>query len=242
MKKRRERNKMSHQSSIASIKEWPESDRPREKFTRLGPSALTDSELIAILLRNGQSNKGSALDQARRLLERFGGLRPLSEASLGELRLVEGIGPVKAITLKTAFEVARRGDLETGEKSGRPIGSSQEVYDRFGRKLETEMAECFKVLLLDTKNRPIREVSVAQGALNTCAVHAREVFQAAVKEAAASVIFMHNHPSGDPEPSFQDRQVTERLVEAGALMGIRSLDHVVVGKGSYVSFRDREWM
>ncbi len=229
---------MQEQSCSHSIKQWPELDRPREKFSRFGPEALTDSELLSILIRNGHSRNGTAVDQARRLLETFGSLARIADAGLGELCKVDGIGPVKAVTIHTAFEIARRGRIEAPLKEGGALKTSRDAYRSFGVKLAAEKTERFVTILLDTKNRPIREVSVAQGALDSCAFHPREAYYHAVREGAAAVLFLHNHPSGDPDPSHDDKVTTTRLVEAGRLMGVRVLDHLVVGREGYVSFRD----
>jgi DNA repair protein RadC len=222
-----------------TIKNWPEAERPREKLLQKGAGTLTDAELLALILRTGDAGSGtSALDQGRRLLQQFGGLQVLANATTAELCQIPGIGPAKAAELQGVFELARR--FQTLEfKPGDRYTSSNEVYQHYHAQLRDRKKEVFLALLLDSKNRLIREICVSEGSLNASIVHPREVFSPAVRESAAAVLFIHNHPSGDPAPSREDIDLTRRLREAGELMGIRVLDHIVIGNGSYVSFTDR---
>jgi len=223
----------------ASIKNWPEAERPREKLLQKGAATLTDAELLALILRTGDAGSGaSALDQGRQLLQHFGGLQVLANATTAELCQFPGIGPAKAAELQGVFELARR--FQAVEfRPGDRYTSSNEVYHHYHAQLRDRKKEVFLALLLDSKNRLIREVCVSEGSLNASIVHPREVFSPAVRESAAAVLFIHNHPSGDPAPSREDIELTRRLREAGELMGIRVLDHIVIGNGSYVSFTDR---
>jgi DNA repair protein RadC len=222
-----------------TIKDWPEEDRPREKLLDKGPEALTEAELLAIILRTGNASTGeSALDHARLLLKEFGDLQGIDEASTGALRLVKGIGPAKIAQLKAGLELGRRLSAKKWDP-GQPLRSSEEVFRHFQEKLGREKRELFYVVLLTNKNRKIREVKISEGSLTASLVHPREVYNPVIRESAAAVIFVHNHPSGDPAPSPEDREITRRLKEVGEVMGIRILDHVVIGRDRYFSFSDR---
>lgn len=219
-----------------SIKLWPQNDRPREKLLSQGPAVLSDAELLAILLRTGVRG-ASAVDHGRALMEQFGTLRQLAAAGVGELCKVKGLGPVKAAQILAALEIAKRyGEHEF--KPGEPLRGSGDVYAHFRERLASEKREHFYAVLLDNKHRKIRDIAVSQGSLTASIVHPRDVFAPVVREAAAAVIFVHNHPSGDPTPSKEDIEITRRLREVGEIMGVRVLDHIVVGKGRYVSFVD----
>ncbi len=219
------------------IRDWPEDERPREKLLKRGVGALSDAELLALVLRTGDAAAGkSAIDLGRELLERFNGnLRELAQAELHELQQIKGLGPAKATSVKAAFALGSRFQarkLETLERFTSPA----QVFDFFHHELRDSRKELFLALLLDGKNRITRKVQISQGSLNQSIVHPREVFAPAVRESAAAVIFIHNHPSGDPAPSREDREITRRLKEAGDLLGIRVLDHIIIGDGSYFSF------
>lgn len=219
-----------------SIKAWPEADRPREKLVAHGPGALSDAELLAILLRTGDP-RSSAVDHGRALIQMFGSLRDLARAGIGDLCAIHGIGPVKAAQIVAAMEIAKRyGEWEF--KPGIVFRSSADIYEHFRERLAAAEREYFYAVLLDNKHRKIKDVAVSQGSLTASIVHPRDVFAPVVREAAAAVIFVHNHPSGDPTPSKEDLDITRRLRQVGDLMGVRVLDHVVVGKGRYVSFVD----
>ncbi len=221
------------------IKDWPEDERPREKLLQRGPQILSAAELLALVLRTGDAtSKMSALDHARLLLDRFGSLQQLASASLAELQTVKGIGPAKAAELQAVFEVARRFQ-EQPLRAGNRYSHPQEVYQHFRGRLADRKREQFIVLLLDSKNRLLREVKISEGSLTASIVHPREVFSAVVRESAAALLLVHNHPSGDPTPSREDREITARLREAGELMGVRVLDHIVIAAEGYVSFADQ---
>jgi len=223
---------------MQSIKDWPEQERPREKLLRHGPQNLSDAELLALILRNGSSVSGtSALDQARLLLARFEGLPRLATANSAELCQQPGIGPAKAAEIQATFELARRLaaiDLHPGTQ----LRSAADVFNHLQPRLATLKKERFLILLLDCKHRVMREVTISEGSLTASIVHPREVFNPVIRESAAAVILAHNHPSGDPEPSPEDLALTTRLHQAGELMGVRILDHVIIGHGRYTSLAD----
>lgn len=224
------------------IKDWPEAERPREKLLQRGSAALTDAELLALVLRSGDAASGqSALDQARNLLGEFGSLRRLSQAGSAELCRRRGIGPAKAAELLAVFELARR-FATTPLAPGERFSSSADVFHHYHERLRDHKRELFLALLLDNKHRVLREVAISEGSLTASIVHPREVFAPVVRESAAAVLFVHNHPSGDPTPSREDLELTGRLRQAGELMGVRVLDHIIIGSGSYVSLADRGWL
>lgn len=220
---------------ISSIKEWPQGERPRERLLKEGAEVLSDAQLLAVLLRTG-SIKTNALQMAIDLLMQFRSLHNISNLSISELCSMKGIGPAKAAYLKAALEFGRRSLVPPGP--GMRLTKSEDVFQHFSPQFQNSRKEIFKIALLDQKNRVLRDVTVSQGSLTETVVHPREVFNPAVRDSAASVIFLHNHPSGDPTPSHEDKEMTRRLVAAGSLLGIRVLDHVVIGSDSYFSFAD----
>lgn len=226
-------------ASYQPIKDWPAADRPREKLLDKGAQALTDTELLAIILRIGNASTGeSAIDHARLLLNRFGGLQGIDGASEHELASVKGIGPAKIAQLKASLEIARRVANHKWQP-GESLRSSEEVFRHFRDGLGKEKRELFYVVLLNNKNKKIRDVKISEGSLTASLVHPREVYNPVIRESAAAVIFVHNHPSGDPAPSQEDIEITRRLKEVGEVMGVRVLDHVVIGHDRYFSFSDR---
>ena len=222
------------------IAQWPETERPRERLLAQGSQALTDAQLLAILLRVGR-HRCSAVQVGMDILDRLGGVAGLAHCGIEELCAVPGVGTAKAAQLKAALELGKRalaGPLTKGTK----ITSSRELFTHYHPALRDLRHEIFKVVLLDAKHAILRDATVSAGSLTLSIVHPREVFTLAVKESAAAVIFLHNHPSGDPTPSQEDRVLTARLVSAGQLLGIQVLDHLVVGDGTYVSFADQGWL
>ena len=221
-----------------SIKDWPESDRPREKLIEKGPGSLSNAELLAILLRTGNASSGqTALDHGRALVQQFGDFHHLAEASIRDLCEVKGIGPAKAAQIQASLEIAKRYAADPLEQ-GQPFRSSKDVFQHYKEQLGNLKKEEFHVLLLDAKNRKLKDVRVSEGSLTSSLVHPREVFTPVVRESAAAVILIHNHPSGDPAPSQEDLQITRRLRQVGEIMGVHILDHLIIGKGRYVSFVD----
>jgi DNA repair protein RadC len=224
-------------TSAAKIKDWPSRERPRERFLALGPSALRTAELLAILASSGSGGR-SALEVAEALYERFGrSLRRLGSAPGSQLMAVPGIGKARAVAILAALELGRRAAEEVLQDNDR-VTTPRDVYKRFELRLRDLRQEEFHVLLLNTQNAVIGEVMITRGILDASVVHPREVFAPALVEAAAAVILVHNHPSGDPTPSPADQEITRQLVEAGRVLGIPVRDHVVIGNGRYVSFLD----
>ncbi len=218
-----------------SVKEWPEDERPRERLIAHGPAALSEAQLLAILIRNGKSGR-TALDLGRELLERFGSLVGIEQASITEICALEGIGPAKAAEIKAAIELGRR--YQKPSLAGASFCSSEDVVSYYRPRLKDAKKEIFRCALLDTKNKIIREEIVSMGSLTASIVHPRDTFKAAIRESAAAVIFIHNHPSGDSKPSQEDILLTRRLVQAGEVIGIQVLDHIIIGDSSHFSFRD----
>ena len=222
-----------------TIKDWPEEDRPREKLLTKGAQALTDTEILAIIIRNGNGSTGkSAIDHARLLIAQFGGLPAMEEAPPGEFKKIKGIGPAKIAQIKASLELARRIGNHKWQP-GQSLRSAEDVFRHFRDALEKEKRELFYVVLLNNKNKKIRDVKISEGSLTASLVHPREVYNPVIRESAAAVIFVHNHPSGDPAPSPEDIEITRRLKEVGDVMGVRVLDHVVIGHDRYFSFNDK---
>lgn len=211
-------------------------DGPRERLARFGAAPLSDSELLALLLGTGRAGE-DATSLANRALKETGGLWGLARMSVVELARIRGIGPAKAARLAAAFEAGSRG-LASPDAAAAPLSNSEMVFLRYGRRLMTSHVERFVVISVDAKNRARAEREVARGGRTSCQVDPAEVFRFLVSESASGAILVHNHPSGDPEPSPQDLKLTERLVAAGSLLNIRMLDHVIVGSGRYTSLRD----
>ena len=211
-------------------------DRPRERLNTKGPRALADAELLALVLRTGDRTR-DAWTIARAALDRFGGLAGLAAASGPALEAMPGLGPAKSASLRAAIELAWRIVDEPLER-GQPIRSPSDVQRHFRASLRDLQQESFHVLLLNGRHRLISTEEVSVGTLTASLVHPREVFRDAIRNAAAAIVLVHNHPSGDPSPSAEDRNVTERLRSAGLLLGIRVLDHVIVADSGYFSFRE----
>jgi DNA repair protein RadC len=222
------------------IQSWPEEERPRELLLRKGAQGLSDAQLLAILLRMGRQ-RSSAVEVAMEILARLEGLKGLANRSQEELCAISGIGPAKAAQILAAIELGKR-TLAIPLTTGLRIRGSQDIFRHYYPLLRDIRHELFKAVLLDAKHRVIRDLTVSEGSLTVSIVHPREVFNLAVRESAAAVIFVHNHPSGDPQPSEEDHALTGRLSAAGEILGIRVLDHIVIGDGTYVSFADQGWM
>lgn len=219
------------------IMDLHESERPRERLAELGPQALSKAELIAILLRVGVQGE-NAVQVGERLLKCFGGLAGLHRASLQELTNERGIGAAKAAQIKAAIELGRRLASESPEE--RPtINSPDDAASLVRYEMSALEEEHLRVLLLDTRNHVIDKVEIYHGSVNSSQVRVGEVFKAAIRRNATAVIIVHNHPSGDPTPSPDDLAVTRACVEAGKLLDIDVLDHLVIGQGRYVSMKER---
>lgn len=219
------------------IRDVPEEERPRERMKRFGAEALSNSELLAILLRTGVKGQ-SVLQLSDQIINRAGSLRALLEMDLEELKGIKGVGEAKAIQIKAGLELGRR--LSRGNLLERVrITGPQDAADYMMDALRYLHQEHFVALYLNTKNQVIGQETLFVGTLNSSLVHPREVFREAIRKSAASLILLHNHPSGDPTPSKEDLDVTKRLVESGRLLGIEVLDHLVIGDGTYVSLKER---
>lgn len=224
-------------AAALKIKEMPSMDRPRERLRRLGAQALSTTELVATLL--GSGGKGSsALECAQLLLAQAGGsLGRLGSMPVASLTRVRGVGSARATAVHAALELGRRMAGETRD-AGVPLRGPRDVAAVFALRLQDLPVEEFHVAILDAQHRLERDVLITRGLLNSSLVHPREVFREAIAERAAAVILVHNHPSGDPTPSAEDRAVTDQLVAAGRLLDIPVHDHIIVGRGRYVSFAE----
>jgi len=221
------------------IKELPQGERPREKILTQGVQALSNAELVAILLRTGTKND-SALRVAERLLKKYEELGVAGLGSIGpqELRKMKGIGPVKAVTLVAAIELGKRfNGLGTATKP--IIRTPGDAADLLMARLRYEPREHFIVMLLSTKNHVLATPTISIGSLNASIVHPREVFHEAINHSAAAMILVHNHPSGDPTPSPEDIDLTRKLVEVGRILEIHVLDHLIIGDNKYVSLKEK---
>lgn len=218
------------------ITDLPADQRPRERLIHHGAASLSDAELLAIILRTGDG-KISALALAHHVLKHCHGLRGLDAISIDELCEIRGVGPAKAAQIKAAIEIGRK--LVTAKGPARQhLQTSRDVFDYLHDRLRNQPREIFIMLLLTIKNKLIKEQKLFEGTLNQSLVTPREVLKEAINGKAASVIFVHNHPSGEPMPSLDDRQVTKQLVDACKTAGIGVLDHVIIGDGKFFSFAD----
>lgn len=222
--------------SSYKIPRWPKNERPRERLLQDGPQHLTEAELLGILLGKGIRKK-TAIDLARELLDRYESLQKLFSRSPSELTTVKGIGPAKAAILSAAFELVRR--IQSRKGADRPLFKrSSDVAGHYLPLTRDLRKEVFKVLLLNRANRFIKEVFISEGTLDASVVHPRDVFREALLEPAAAIILIHNHPSGNPNPSDEDLRITKQLVEAGQLLGIKVYDHIILAGESYRSLAD----
>jgi DNA repair protein RadC len=219
-----------------TIHDLPEDERPRERLVQFGEQALSAQELLQLILGRGVAGESVAV-MAQKLLSRFGNLQQLSEASIEELSSIKGIGLAKAAQIKAAFEIGRRLSTQAPAYKSKELTDPEKVYRLVKSKLKDYHKEHFYIIALNSRNHSIAEVSV--GSLNASVVHPREVFAEAIKSKAASVVFAHNHPSGDPEPSEDDLVITKKLVESGKILGIGVVDHIIVAKDKFFSFKNK---
>ncbi len=219
-----------------TVHDLPRSERPRERLLKLGSESLSAQEILALIL--GRGTKGeSVMVTGQKLLSRFGSLKGVANASVEELREIRGIGLAKAAQIKAALELSKRLEADVSEKSRPILKSPEDVAALVRSQLKGKKREHFLVACLDTRNRLINCRPVSVGSLDTSIVHPREAFREAVSCSAAAVIFVHNHPSGDPEPSREDIELTRRLAKAGEIIGIDVLDHIIVCDESYLSLK-----
>jgi DNA repair protein RadC len=220
------------------VKDLPLDDRPREKLILRGPQSLSDAELLAILLRTGTKEKSVVL-LAQELLIKHSNLAMLATASHSALKLPKGIKDDKAATLSAAFEISRRVQNQSRFVSNKKITSPKDVAEIFIPLLRDELREQFVVICLSTSNRIIRYNTISIGNLNSSVVHPREIFRVAIENNSANIILLHNHPSGNPEPSNEDISITKKLVEAGKILDIQVFDHIIIAGNSFLSFIER---
>lgn len=225
----------------ASIKELPEDERPQEKMIRHGSGSLSNAELLAIIIRTG-TRDATAVEVGRKIIEHLDNdLSCFYQMDVLELKRnpnLSGVGIVKACQIKAAIELGSR--VKAKDLPEIKITSPQDVVALLLDEMRYLKQECFKIIMLDTKNKVIKVEEISRGTLNSSLVHPREVFVKAIKQHAASIILAHNHPSGDPEPSAEDKSITRRLVDAGELIGILVLDHIIIGRGTFLSFKQEK--
>ena len=213
----------------------PAQERPRERLLTQGGAALSDAELLATLIGSG-TRGASALEVAQALIVAYGDLSSLGRAEVEDLASHHGVGPARACAVAAALEIGRRAQAPRSARHA--VRVSSDVFAFYAPRLSHLKREVFHVMCLDTRHRLLRDARVVEGGLTTCSVLPREVFAPAMREGAPAVVFVHNHPSGDPQPSQDDLALTARLKQAGAVLGIKPLDHVIVGEGRYISLAD----
>ena len=223
-------------SKSFTIHDLPKEERPRERLVKFGEQALSAQELLQLILGRGVAGESVAVT-AQKLLAQFGSLQKLAEASIEELSSIKGIGLAKAAQIKATFEISRRLSTQAPTYKSKELTDPEKVYRLIKSKLKDYHKEHFYIIVLNSRGHSIAEVSV--GSLNASVVHPREVFAEAIRNKAASVVFVHNHPSGDPEPSEDDLLLTKKLVESGKILGIEVFDHIIVAKDSFFSFKNK---
>jgi DNA repair protein RadC len=224
-------------SKSFTIHDLPKDERPRERLVKFGEQALSAQELLQLILGRGVAGESVAVT-AQKLLAQFGSLQKLAEASIEELSSIKGIGLAKAAQIKAAFEISRRLSTQTAPYKSKELTDPEKVYRLIKSKLKDYHKEHFYIIALNSRSHSVAEVSV--GSLNASVVHPREVFAEAIKNKAASVIFAHNHPSGDPEPLEDDLEITKRLVESGKILGVEVIDHIIITKTGFISFKEKD--
>nr|WP_312859649.1 DNA repair protein RadC [Peribacillus huizhouensis] len=222
------------------IRDVPKDERPRERFIQTGPQSLSNQELLAILLRTGTKEE-SVLQLANRLISTFEGLRMLIDASIDEITAIKGIGEAKAIQILAAVELGKR-ITQLNYPDRYVIRSPEDGAKYCMEEMRFLTQEHFITLYLNTKNQVIHKQTIFIGSLNASIVHPREVYKEAFRRSAASIICLHNHPSGDPSPSREDIEVTKRLVECGKIIGIELLDHIIIGEHKFVSLKEKGYL
>jgi DNA repair protein RadC len=222
------------------IRDVPKSERPRERLMQHGAEALSNQELLALLLGSG-TRRESVMDLAGRLIQTFDGLKLLKDATVSELMDVKGIGEAKAVQMRAALEIGRRIKQFPVEET-HVVRSPQDAADYMMEEMRHLKQEHFVALYLNTKNAVLHKKTIFIGSLNASLVHPREVFKEALRYSSASLICLHNHPSGIPEPSQEDIDVTKRLQETGRMLGVELLDHVIIGDRRYCSLKEKGYL
>ena len=221
-----------------TVHDLPKQERPRERLQKLGPEALSSQELLALIIGRGIPKK-SVMTIALELLEKFRNVKAIGQATLEELSQIKGIGIAKAAQIKACFELGKREDLDPEDLVPFDIKNPETVVKAIRTSIKDKAKEHFKLILLNSRNRVISISNISTGTLTTSLVHPREVFKEALAHSAASVILAHNHPSGDPEPSEDDLKITKKLVESGKILGIEVIDHIIIAKNNFYSFREK---
>jgi len=217
-----------------TIHDLPKPERPRERLQKFGPEALSAQELLALVIGRGIPRK-SVMSIAQELLAKFGNVKAISQATIEELSQIKGIGLAKAAQIKACFELGKREDLEPEVKDF-DVKNPEGVVKAIRASIKDKAKEHFKLILLNPRNKIIGISTISIGTLNASLVHPREVFKDAIMHSAASVVLAHNHPSGDPEPSEDDIKITKRLIEAGKILGVEVIDHIIIAKDGFKSF------
>jgi DNA repair protein RadC len=225
--------------SSFTVHDLPKPERPRERLKQFGPEALSAQELLALIIGRGVSKK-SVMTIAQELLIKFGNIKAISEATLEELSQIKGIGFAKAVQIKACFELGKRKDLEP-ELKDFDIKDPQSVVKAIRASIKDKAKEHFKLILLNARNKIIGISTVSIGSLNASIVHPREVFKDAIVHSAYSVVLAHNHPSGDPGPSEDDLTMTKRLIEAGKILGIEVIDHIIITKTGFLVLKRKDY-
>ena len=223
--------------SSFTVHDLPKSERPRERLKQFGPEALSAQELLALVIGRGVSKK-SVMTIAQELLINFGNIKAISEATIEELSQIKGIGFAKAAQIKACFELGKRMDLEP-ELKDFDIKDPRSVVKAISASIKDKAKEHFKLILLNARNKILGISTISIGSLNASIVHPREVFKDAIMHNAYSVVLAHNHPSGDTEPSEDDLTITKRFLEAGKILGIEVLDHIIISKNGFFSFKEK---
>jgi DNA repair protein RadC len=226
-----------NRESSFTVRDLPRQERPRERLQKFGPEALSAQELLALVIGRGIPNK-SVMNIAQELLAKFGNVKAIGQATIEELSQIKGIGLAKAAQIKACFELGKREDLEPEVKDF-DVKNPEGVVKAIRASIQDKAKEHFKLILLNPRNKIIGISTISVGTLNASLVHPREVFKDAIKHSAASVVLAHNHPSGDPEPSEDDLTITKRLTEAGKILGVEVMDHIIIAKNGFFSFKEK---
>lgn len=229
--------RMTKARKATGIKTWPEDDRPREKLLKKGAKALSNSELVAILLRTG-TNGSTAIDLARKVMKKFGTFRNMAHTDARDWKEFKGLAAAKLAHIQAALEIGRRFREDEASTGKQKISSAKDIVDILMPQMRDLKTEAFKVVYLDSNNRIIDIADAAIGTVNQAIPIVREIIHSALQKFAVSIICVHNHPSGDPKPSKEDRDFTRELCQAGNVMQVKILDHVIIGDNQHYSFAD----